>query len=1007
MSKDVIISTSVVPLSELLSQTVLPIFDTVHAAKEVVIQKENFLKFSTYLDRIAFILKELSELNIDHSKGLENALEVLNREIKVAKQLALDCRNRNKVYLLINCRKIVKLLEDSTKDISRAVSLIPLASLDVSSGIKSQVSKLTKDMLDSEYRAAVTEEEILAKIQLGIQERNGDRSYANNLLVQIAEAVGISTEQSELKKEFEEFKREREDATLHNDFPEALQMEQIIALLEKTDVTTPPEDREKEYFEKRNSLGRKPLEPLHSFYCPINMDVMVDPVEASSGRTFERSAIEKWFAQGNDLCPSTHIPLDTSVLRPNKSLRQSIEEWKNRNTIITIASIKPRLQSSEEQEMLQPLCKLRDICIQRELHREWMTMEGYIPVLIGLLSANNREIRTQALFILFMLAKDSEDNKERIAKVENALESIVHLLARQIGEIKLALQLLLELSRNNGIRDSLGAVQGCILLLVTNLGSDDIQASNDAQELLENLYVLDQNVIQMAKANHFKPLLQRLSSGPENVRMIMVKTLSEIELTDHNKLSILKDGALRPLLQLLSNGDLEMKKVAVKALLHLSNVPENGLQMIREGAVGPLFELLYRHSLSSPTLREQVAATIMHLATSTTLQEADKEQVFLLESEEDIFKLFSLISLTGPDIQRSILQSFHAMCQSPSGFNIRLKLRQLSAVQVLVQLCEADNPIVRANAVKLFLCLTEDGDESTFLEHVGQRCTETLLRIIKTSNDVEEIAAAMGIISNLPKERQLNQWLVDAGAVETIFGCLTDGSKYALHNRQVTENAVGAICRFTVSTNQEWQKRVADAGIIPVLVQFLVSGTALTKQNAAIALKQFSESSFGLSMPIKRHGIFQCCSAAPDTGCPAHLGMCTVESSFCIFEANALEPLVRMLGESELGSCEASLDALLTLIDGERRSGIKALAEANAILPIIKLLGSPSDRLQEKTLIALERIFRLDELKQKYGSSAQMSLVEIAQKKNSHLKSLAAKVLVQLNLLGQQSSYFG
>jgi len=399
-------STSVVPLSELLSQTVLAILDTVHAAKEVLIQKENFKKFSTYLDRIAFIFKELSELNIDHSKRLENALEVLNREIKVAKQLALECRKRNKVYLLINCRKIVKLLEDSTKDISRAVSLIPLASLDVSSGIKNQVSKLTKDMLDSEYRAAVTEEEILAKIQLGIQERNADRSYASNLLVLIAEAVGISTEQSELKKEFEEFKREREDATLHNDFPEALQMEQIIALLEKTDVTTPPKDKEKEYFEKRDSLGRQPLDPLHSFYCPINMDVMVDPVETSSGRTFERSAIEK-----NDVCPLTNIPLNTLVLRPNKSLRQSIEEWKNRNTIITIASIKPRLQSSEEQEMLQSLCKLQDICIQSELHREWMTMEDYIPVLIGLLSAKNREIRNQALSILFLLAKDTEDNK--------------------------------------------------------------------------------------------------------------------------------------------------------------------------------------------------------------------------------------------------------------------------------------------------------------------------------------------------------------------------------------------------------------------------------------------------------------------------------------------------------------------------------------------------------------------------------------------------------------------
>lgn len=42
---------------------------------------------------------------------------------------------------------------------------------------------------------------------------------------------------------------------------------------------------------------------------------------------------------------------------------------------------------------------------------------------------------------------------------------------------------------------------------------DDNQAAKDATELLENLSYSDQNVIQMAKANYFKHLLQRLSTG--------------------------------------------------------------------------------------------------------------------------------------------------------------------------------------------------------------------------------------------------------------------------------------------------------------------------------------------------------------------------------------------------------------------------------------------------------------------------------------------------------------
>lgn len=169
-----------------------------------------------------------------------------------------------------------------------------------------------------------------------------------------------------------------------------------------------------------------------------------------------------------------------------------------------------------------------------------------------------------------------------------------------------------------------------------------------------------------------------LNAGTEEVKRIMAEILAEIELTDHYKLSIVKDGALGPLIQMLPHGDLETKKVAVKALLNLSDLPQNGRQMIIEGAVGPLFELLYRHSLSSPTLREQVAAVIMHLSISTTTQEVDDEQVSLLESDEDILKLFSLVSLTGPDIQQCILKTFHALCQSPSGSDVRMKLRQVS-----------------------------------------------------------------------------------------------------------------------------------------------------------------------------------------------------------------------------------------------------------------------------------------------------------------------------------------
>ncbi|XP_056158517.1 U-box domain-containing protein 43-like isoform X2 [Syzygium oleosum] len=983
------------------------IVEVVVASNDVVVEKESFKVLSTYLERIVPVIKELSRKEISNSQSLHTAIEILNREVSNAKRLTRECSKRSKVYLLMNCRKIVKSLENSIREISRGLSLLPLASMDLSSNISEDIKILCDNMEKAELRAASAEEEILEKIESGIQDRTVDRSYANNLLVRIAEVVGVSTEKTSLRREFDEFKSEIENAQLRKDQAEAIQMEQIISLLERADAASSPKEREIKYFTKRKSLGTQPLEPLQSFYCPITRDVMVDPVETSSGHTFERSAIEKWFAEGNNMCPLTMTPLDASILRPNKTLRQSIEEWKDRNNMITIASIKKKLESDDEEEVFCCLEQLQDLCEQRDVHREWVIMEDYIPILLELLRSRGRDIReikSRVLVILCLVARDTDHAKERIASVDNAIEVIVGSLGRR--EMKLAVRLLLELSKDSSIRDRLGKVQGCILLLVTMSRGDDIQAAKDAEELLDNLSFSDQNVVQMAKANYFKYLLQRLSSGPEDVKMTIATALAEMELTDHNKASLYEGGVLDPLLHLIEHVDIRVKEVAIKALYTLSTLPKNGLQMIVDGAVGPLLDVLFNHSSSSSSLRETLAATIMQLAISTLSQEADQTQSLLLESE-DIFKLFSLTIFSGPNVQECILRTFHALCQSPCGTNVRTRLRQCSVFQALVQLCELDRLNVRANAVKLLYFLVDESDEAIITEHVGERCVETLLKIIRTSNDDEEVASAVGIIAMLPEEPQFTELLQDKGAFPAILNLLQISRQNNSQKSKLVENAVRAICRFTVPTNQEMQKRAAKEGLIPLLVQLLKFGTSLTKRRASLCLAQFSCSSSQLSRAIPKRRGFLCFSAPMESGCSIHGGICSVESSFCLIEANAVEPLVGVLDEADLEACEASLDALLTLIEGQKlQSGSKVLVEANVIPPMIKFLVSSSSSLQEKSLEALERIFRLPELKLRYGPLAQMPLVDLTQRGSSRMKSLAAKILAHLNVLPDQSSYF-
>jgi hypothetical protein len=69
-----------------------------------------------------------------------------------------------------------------------------------------------------------------------------------------------------------------------------------------------------------------PPEPPAHFVCPITQEVMVEPVFAADGYTYERMAIEAWVA-GHSSSPMTNLPLQHPQLTPNLGLRSAIREW--------------------------------------------------------------------------------------------------------------------------------------------------------------------------------------------------------------------------------------------------------------------------------------------------------------------------------------------------------------------------------------------------------------------------------------------------------------------------------------------------------------------------------------------------------------------------------------------------------------------------------------------------------------------------------------------------------
>jgi len=60
------------------------------------------------------------------------------------------------------------------------------------------------------------------------------------------------------------------------------------------------------------------------FMCPITYELMREPVVASDGHTYEKSAIEKWL-KTNHTSPRNGEPIDGQLI-PNMNLKKLIQD---------------------------------------------------------------------------------------------------------------------------------------------------------------------------------------------------------------------------------------------------------------------------------------------------------------------------------------------------------------------------------------------------------------------------------------------------------------------------------------------------------------------------------------------------------------------------------------------------------------------------------------------------------------------------------------------------------
>jgi hypothetical protein len=81
-----------------------------------------------------------------------------------------------------------------------------------------------------------------------------------------------------------------------------------------------------------------------AFICPVTLEVMRDPVYFEGDEdlhTIERAAAMQWVAAGNRTHPVTGVPLTSIAVRPNRLLRNAINDWRECATTVPCPTTRP------------------------------------------------------------------------------------------------------------------------------------------------------------------------------------------------------------------------------------------------------------------------------------------------------------------------------------------------------------------------------------------------------------------------------------------------------------------------------------------------------------------------------------------------------------------------------------------------------------------------------------------------------------------------------------------
>lgn len=468
-------------------------------------------------------------------------------------------------------------------------------------------------------------------------------------------------------------------------------------------------------------------------------------------------------------------------------------------------------------------------------------------------------------------------------------------------------------------------------------------------------------------------MLHTLISGPESSRISMARIIVNMELIESDLKLLGEEGVIPPFVQMVF-GNLESKELALSALEKLSDFDANKELIATAGGVDLVVNLLHTPHVCSIIIVKCCDILEKILSGDDGIKLLVDENGSQLELEPIVTNLLELQQSqnSSHNARKPALRAVLGICKYDAEL-VKKTVLTVNGVSLVLPLLDDSDSEIREIAINLLFLFSQHEPEGVVEYLLKPRRLEALVGFLENEDNGDVKMAAAGLLANLPKsERSLTKKLIELDGHNALINILRNGTKEA------KENALSALFRFTDPSNLNSQRSLVDAGVYPLLVNFLSASSVEAKARAAALIGNISTNSQKLTVMPKSAGGCWCFRPKGISVCPAHGGVCSVNSNFCLLEANALPGLVKLVHEKVHQTAIEAIQTLSTLVhEGFPHRGANVLHEADAIKPILDTLTWGTNPLKEESLALLEKVFVSKEMVENYGLLARFLLVSL------------------------------